>query len=403
MESIPTRADVVVVGGGVIGASIAYHLAERGISVCLIEAKGLAAETSGNCLGGLLTQTKKAGPQLALALESVTYTRELASVLPIDMELHEGGSLVIATDESQLPVLENLMRDRGKEAGLEWLTGDEARKREPAFSNEVIAATYCSRDATVNPHKLAMAFAAGAKRAGAEILQWTVVTDFLVSGNDVVGVRTTRGDIGASQVVLAAGVLSRALGEKLALRIPVEPCRGQLVVTEPLPRILRSMILGADYLALKHRAEAVPVEVAVRPSSLWGDKPITGVVIYCTQDGNVLLGGTYDMLGCLDRSTAPAAIQALVSGAVAVVPRLQKARCIRSFAGLRPVTPDGQPIVGRMADHKEVYVVTGHSGDGIALAGMTGKLVADDLLGHGYPDLLRSFTPDRFVARQAAV
>lgn len=380
-----------------IGTSVAYHLAKAGVRTCLVEAKGLASGTSSSCDGGILTQTKKPGIHLDLALESIRYLQYLAPTLPIDVEMCQEGSLIIAGSEEELPILEGVMAfQSGRDLEIEYWTNRKLRAFEPAFSNRVIAATFCSKDGSLNPYYLALAFAISAEEAGCQVATWAPVVDFIIQSGNIVGVRTSRGEIRANMVVLAAGVHSSELAAKIDLHLPVVPARGQIVVIEPLGKIAGGIVVGVDYLLKKHNDLGFNQAYENGNIYRWDQEPPGGFTLECTKSGTVLIGGTKEFVG-FDKRVTPQGVHSIVRRALRMVPSLENFRCIRTYAGLRPQTPDGLPIIGKPHGLGGMYVVTGHSGDGIALAAITGKLVAEELRGQYHPDLLTRFSPNRFL------
>lgn len=393
---LPEYTDVVVIGGGVIGTSVAYHVAKTGLAVCLVEARGLADGTSSSCDGGVLTQTKKPGIHLELALESISYIRKLAPTLPLDVEYHQGGAIVVARSENELPALEKVMSFHNVgDIDIEWWSKQRLREFEPTFSDLAIAATYCADDGSINPYLLTLAFASGAEMLGCQIITWNPVRDFIFDGETVTGVRTKHGEIRAGWIVLAAGVFSPKLANKLGVYLPVVPARGQIVVTESAPSLAIGMIIGADYLLKKHSSIDTSSPVELEDPNQWVDDPPGGFTLEYVLSGNLLIGSTKEFVG-FDTRVTPNGIRSIVSRAVSILPFLEHLNCIRTYAGLRPQTPDGLPIIGIPENVKGLYLVTGHGGDGIMLAAITGKLVAEELKYQSHSDFLAPFSPSRF-------
>lgn len=353
------RAQVVVIGGGVIGASCAWALVRRGVAVTLLEAQDLAAGASGACDGHLTVQTKAPGLHTELAVRSLELYHGLGEGFAQAAELRCRGSLLVAVDEAEAGALQKLAAAReAAGAPVELLDGAGARTLEPALTPAVRGASYAPGDAQANPWRITGWLAREACRHGAQVLTRTPVRALRPQGNGV-RLELAQGEMEADRVVVACGHQTPGLLEGLA-RVAIRPRRGQILVTERLPGLLRRPVVSASYLARKydHRGPAAPA-----------------LALEQTPEGNVLIGGTREYVGD-DRDVTPEGMTALARLAAALVPALGRAAVVRSFAGLRPATEHGLPLVGSLPDFERVVVAAGHEGDGMTLAPVTGELVA---------------------------
>ena len=229
---------------------------------------------------------------------------------------------------------------------------------------------------------LTLGFAMGAKPEGAEILTETAVLNIEVDREQIRAVETTAGKIGTPTVVNATGVYAAEIGRMLGLSIPITPRRGQLLVTEAQPALLKPWLGSANYIAAKFNPELAKEGAG-------------GVSIDQTQSGNFLIGSTREFVG-FDRGTTMAGLKQIATRAVKILPDLARAPLIRTFAGLRPYTPDGLPILGKVNQIEGLIMAAGHEGDGIALSTITGKLISD-LIADNKTDIdLDSFNLSRF-------
>ena len=380
---MPSKADVIVIGGGVIGSSVAYHLSKRRVGVLLVEKKGLVSGTSGACDGLVYLQSKRPGAHLKLAMESRKRFDSLQEELGMDIEFRSHGGMVVVEKQEELEAMRLFVEDQ-KETGLEvtLLDGKQARALEPSLSEGILACTYSPLDGQVNPISLALAFLQGAKARGAKICPFTGVTGFSRKSHHLVGVKTTRGNIETRVVVNAAGVHAPEIGKMIDAEIPIRPRRGQLLVTEALPPLLTRGLLSAKYLAAKYNP-------ALAES---GD---LGVSIEQTKNGGFLLGSTREFVG-FDRRTTWSAMKHIALQTSRIIPALRDVRVIRTFAGLRPFTPDGLPILGPVRNVEGFFMASGHEGDGIALSPITGELIAK-WIAEGSPGMdLSAFSLERF-------
>lgn len=377
------RADVVIIGGGVIGASIAFHLAERKIKVVLLERGDLASGTSGACDGLVFLQSKKPGVHLKLAMASKARFDELQDQLPRPIEYENHGGLVVIESEAEQEAMRAFVVEQ-RRIGLDvsLLDGREARELEPQLSRHIQGATYSPLDGQVNPIALTFGLALGAEGLGAEIATGAVVTGITVQRQRVRAVSTNRGTVETEAVVNAAGVFAPEIGRMVGLEIPIKPRRGQLLVTERCDRIVRRCMISAGYIAAKFDPE-----LAGRSGE--------GMSLEQTASGNLLLGSTREFVG-FDRRTSLEGLQRIAARVSRILPCLEKINIIRSFAGLRPYTPDGLPILGPVEVPKGFFMAAGHEGDGIALAPITGMLMAELLVDGNTTIPLDEFGLDRF-------
>ncbi len=203
---LPDNADVVVSGGGVIGASIAYHLARRKIRIVLFEKGDPAGGSSGACGGTVFLQTKSPGPNLKLALASANRFQHLEEELAADIEYVNRGGMIIIAKEEERETLEHLV-DRQQKTGLDvsLLDQEQARDLEPALSPEILGAAFSPMDSQVSPWHLTFAFIKAARRHGARVCTGTRVTGIRRSSHRIKSVETDKGEIETETVVNSAG------------------------------------------------------------------------------------------------------------------------------------------------------------------------------------------------------
>ncbi|NQS90661.1 FAD-binding oxidoreductase, partial [Patescibacteria group bacterium] len=252
-------ADVVVVGGGVIGCSIAYYLTKKGIKIIVIEKKeGLSFGASGASQGGCPLQLFKP-PVLELARESLNLYKNLAEEIGYDIEYENVGSLVCSIDEKQYPDIEKHFQSKCREGiNVRLIEGQRLRELEPTLGEEVIVGIEEWDSSMVNPFKVNYGFAYAARKLGTEFLFSTEVKKIETDKERITSVVTDRGKIKTNFVVNAAGAWAFQIGEMIDLVIPIRPRRGQIIVTEPVPLNKRwRYILDADYLTTAFNLEVV--------------------------------------------------------------------------------------------------------------------------------------------------
>lgn len=382
-------ADVAIVGAGVIGASIAFHLTRRGIRPLLIEKEDPAAGSSGACDGLVFLQSKKPGLHLELALESRRRFDELKETLGAEIEFRATGGLCLIESEPELEAMRRWVAEqRASGLSVELVGREQLRRLEPLLSERVIAASFSPLDAQVNPYALTFAFIRAARAAGARLLAGEPVTGIEITSGRVRAVCTSGRRIETPLVVDAAGARAPEIGRLAGIDIPVTPRRGQLLVTAARPPLLRHGMISARYIAAKFNPELAAA----------GEM---GFSLEQAESGNFLIGSTREFAG-FDRRTTFAGIRAVARRILPVVPALAAVPVIRTFAGLRPYTPDGLPILGPVAAVQGFWVAAGHEGDGIALSAVTGDMVAARIAGERPAFPLEPFRLERFSTAEAA-
>lgn len=357
-------ADAVIIGAGVIGASIAFHLARLGIKPLVIEKNDPAAGSSGACDGLIFLQSKKPGLHLKLALESRRRFDGLVDPLGKSIEFKNPGGMCLIESEAELAAMQLFVAEqRASGLDVELIDGDETRRREPCLSRKVIAATFSELDAQVNPYALTFAFLRAAESAGARMLTGVEVKGIEVVAGKATGVLTCAGRVSAPVVVNAAGALAAEVGRLAGINIPITPRRGQVLVTAAVPPLLRHCLISAQYVAAKFNPD-----LAAQGGM--------GFSVEQSDSGNILIGSTREFVG-FDRRTTFDGVRTIASRIAPVIPAIRRVPVIRTFGGLRPYTPDGLPILGKVENLKGFIMAAGHEGDGIALSAITGELIAD--------------------------
>jgi glycine/D-amino acid oxidase-like deaminating enzyme len=379
---LPGKADVVVIGGGVIGASIAYHLAKRKVDVVLLEKGDAASGSSGACGGTIFLQTKSPGKHLELALQSSRRFVHLEQELGAGFEYQRHGGMIIVERDEEMRTMEQFV-EKQNSIGLDvsLLDPKQARELEPALSEKILGATFSPMDAQVNPMFLTFAFLKAAQGLGAKILTNTRATGFQRTSHCVKSVKTDKGEIHTGTVVNAGGVYAAEIGALLDLEIPVRPRRGQLLVTETIGPIISHCMLSAQYIAAKFNPALA--------------QKGGGISIEPTASGNFVLGSTREFVG-FDKRVTPEKLLHIAKNVGSIIPCLKNLNIIRAFAGLRPYTPDGMPILGTVAGLGGFVMAAGHEGDGIALSPVTGEIIAQ-LIVEDKPDFpIEEYKLERF-------
>jgi len=352
MASIKGSADVVIIGGGVIGLTIARALALRGVrDVLLVERASLGAEASFAAAGMLVPQAEADAQDdfFKLTCQSrdlyPSFAEALRAETGIDVELDTTGTLYLALDEHD----EHEIKERYEwqtRAGLEveLLSAAAARELEPCVSESTVAALLFPKDIQIENRRLLTALANSVNKLGVTITTQTTVHSLISEGNRLTGVQTSRGVISCSVAVIAAGTWSSFIMSPG--KIPqIEPVRGQIVCLEAKPQLTRHVIYSP-------RGYLVP-----------------------RQDGRLLAGSTSESAGFAKCVTA-GGISTILRNALEISPAIADLPVVDTWAGLRPRAADGLPVLGPCDEIDGLFFATGHYRNGILLAPLTGELIS---------------------------
>ena len=372
-----TRPDVLIVGGGVIGCAVAYELAKEGLRVTLLERAGLCAGASGANGALIWPQAMHRGVALDLTLACARLFPTLGEELGADIEYRQTGGMV-AID-------------------AELLDGAEACRREPLLAPDLRGAVYAEHGGTINPFRLTLGYAHAARVRGATLVTGTEVLSLLRRGDRIVGVRTSTGDRESELVILAGGAWSGPLAATANLRVPVTPRQGMVVVTEPAPFRLRHVLkpIKSD-TDIWRFSQPWPPDAPGKPGYDPNLPPGKGMGMAQTVAGNLVIGSTSRFVG-LDRAPTMAGIRYVLDSARRIAPAIGQLRMLRTWAGFRPYTPDGLPLLGPALGVDGLVLATGHDGSGIGMSPVSARLVAAAVTKADPPLPLEPFDPRRFA------
>jgi sarcosine oxidase subunit beta len=365
--------EIAIIGGGVIGCSIAYHLARRGAKVVLIERDRLAAQASGASAGGV-RQNGRDPREMPLAIASIARWHSLEDELEADVEFRMGGQLVVTEDPSLIPQLEQMVADQ-QALGLDIRYVDEPALRDlaPGLAPSITAGIHTDDDGQASAPMTTRAFGAAAERFSARILTSVTVTAINKAGGRVTGLETTSGPIACDWLVLAAGAWSPGLAAQLDLKLPIQTMALQMMATGPTEPMLRQTVGALNRrLSLKQ----VP-------------------------NGSFVIGGGWpgdaDLAAGIG-TTRMESIQGSIEHSSAVFPALAKLPLARSWIGIEAQTIDEVPILGPIPGFANATIATGFSGHGFALSPIVGQLLSEQII-DGAPSIsIDAFDFSRFAA-----
>lgn len=380
---VEQSTDLVVIGAGIVGASCAYYAARAGLSVTVLDRGTVGAGTTSRGEGNILVSDKGPGAELELALLSRRLWLEIADDLGADrLELERKGGLVVATSEAALAGLHRFA-DMQRSAGLDArvVSASALGEHEPHLAPDLPGGVYYPEDLQVQPVLAAAALLAQARSVGA---RWQSGVEVTGVERDVAGAVTAvlagARRIPTRAVVNAAGTWGGEVSSRFAAPVPVLPRRGFVLVTEPLPRVVRHKVYSADYVS----------NVASDDTGLE-----TSAVIEGTRGGTVLIGASRERVG-FEEALSPPVVRRLAAQAVRLFPFLANIELIRVYRGFRPYCPDHLPVIGPDRRSPGLFHACGHEGAGIGLAPATGLLITQMLTGTGPVLDPTPFAPNRF-------
>ena len=342
--------DILIAGGGIIGCSIAYHLAKEGAKVTVVERESIGSQASGAATGLLGAMTTADTPDYFFQLENESFKRhreiipELQELSGIDPELGDFSWLELAfTEEEEKELKGYLGHDLDTSPNKSLFNDTDIQRLEPRTTNEARSGIYIDGQGQVDPYKLTLAFAGAAEALGATI-KYGEVTGLKSQSGKVTGLNTALGDMEADAVVMCIGSWSHQIGDWIGTSVPVEPLKGQTMHIEidgpPIPCMIHHV---ASYVAPK----------------------IAGYVV----------AGTYDGFLGYDTTIHEQGKVQITEGVETVCPGVMEGKIVNHVTGLRPVSADFLPILGPIPGFDGAYIATGHQRAGILLSAITGELM----------------------------
>ena len=391
--------DVVVVGGGIVGAACAVELAGRGASVTLLERDEIAAGASGRNQGWfVLSSDPPCAPMSAVSLERYLELID-GSPVPVHLDRDPVGHILFTRDEAATPSIEERARAwAATGVRAEALDARGIRQAEPALAEDVAAAWLIEQGRRIEPAALTVAHALRARELGAEVRRHTGVRGLTAAGDRVTGVVTDEGVLAAGTVVLAAGPWSAPLVRPLGVDLPVTGSRGWIVELAGPPGLLHHLLEeeeeGAPLGPLNQGGAGEAFPTAGELLAGGHPRPAVAALLHSAPDGTVVCGASHHpaLRAEPDDVDAP---RRILERVIAVVPSLADGAIRGIRWGIRPMSPDGRPLVGWLREG--LFAATGHGAEGILLGGGTGVLVAAMVTGE-VPRLDPApFDPLRFV------
>lgn len=366
-------ADVVVIGGGVIGCSTAYNLAKLGAGkVVVLEKSYLASGATGRCGAGMRMQW---GTEIncLLSRESIKMLSNLPERLDVDVDIEfvQNGYLLLAYNEKMREQFtQNLILQKSLGIPSRWVSPEESLEIVPFLNTQgLLGATYCAEDGHCNPFKVTEAYAQAARNLQAQIYTNTEVLGIVTKNGKISAVRTNKGDIQTNTVINAAGGYAKMVGRMAGVELPIFPERHEILVTEPVEPTMGPMVMS-----FYHN-------------------------LYCQQSphGSFIMGiGHPDEPEGYDITSSWQFLRDMAERVVEILPPLAGLNVVRQWAGLYDMCPDRTPILGSSPQLKQFYTAAGFSGHGFMISPITGQLMAEMVLGKPTTIPIHMFDAGRF-------
>ncbi len=428
----PTEADAVIVGAGITGCSTAYRLAKHGWRVVVLEKDDIAHEASGRTMAAVGLVGKHHPDEFALIKASMEIWFGLNDELGTDIEFINGGRLVIANTEEDMPLFEEMISG-AEESGVEvqWYDAPQARTKWPFLQGPFIKAAWSQHEGHVNPVKVVNSFARSAREYGAQIVTGCLATEVVTRAGRVTSVITNRGEISTPVVLDAAGVWGYRLADRLGVKLPIQLIKVVQGETEPAPRLFDCFLRGPTYGSRQTASGAFRVTGGYRKMDVYHDLSLhdlrdmaTWIPRLLRYRGDVSMKLNKDILK-LDFAALVRKVTGTGNGAPApvgteprpqpenvarklkrvgqLVPEMKGLRLTKTWGGYVDMTPDFLPIIGPVNGIEGFYLATGFSGHGFAAGPIVGKLMADLIIDGRTSVDINSFRPSRFAEEKTPV
>jgi sarcosine oxidase subunit beta len=371
-----SKADVVIIGGGVNGCSLAYRLAKKGLDVVVVEKKYLSSGATGACGAGIRQQWSTR-ENASLAIQSVKIFEQLSKELGQDIEFRQGGYLIAVHDENE-------MKQAEKNVAMQRSLGLKVDILEPEQITEVVSildvkgmkaigATFCSTDGHANPFKTTFAYADAARKLGADINTHTTVIDLKTTQKAIRAVVTDQKTIRTNVVVNAAGIDSKAIAKKVKVKLPLRPFRKEIMATERLQPLFEAMVISfKDGIYFSQQKEGQIVGGIPIPDEKEGYKTMP----------------TFTFL------------QHMAQTLTRYAPVLKHVNLLRHWTGFYDVTPDARPILGEVKEVKGFLQCNGFSGHGFMISPMVSNLLADLITDGKTSEVIENLSLERFKGKR---
>jgi sarcosine oxidase subunit beta len=368
--------DAIIIGAGIIGLCVGYYLSIKNIKVLILEKDFINSGSTGACQCNLFIGSNIPSKIDNMLFDSLKEYETLNNKLSMNFEYKKCGSLLLVSDESQLNLARNFMEKRG----LIFIDRKDIEENFISVSNNLIGGIFCKEDASINSLKFTDSIRAEILKTNSKIKFYEKVIEIKKYKN-FFKVITNRGKYNSEKIINCGGIFSPNIAKMLNEKIPIIPSKGHVMVTEKSKLKTTASIREFDDICLNNTK--VEEDITIK------------FVFQQTNSGNILIGKSEEIGNCKDNVSMDI-LTKISNRAIFFIPLLGNLKIIRSYVGFRPYCADGFPIIGESYLNKNFYYATGHSGSGITLGPITGKIISKIVTG-GISDYdLNDFKPSRF-------
>ncbi|MFM2215207.1 MAG: hypothetical protein RJA88_576 [Actinomycetota bacterium] len=371
--------DAIVIGAGIVGASVALSLTNSGYKVLVIDRGAVSSGTTGAGEGNILVSDKDPGPELTLALRSRDLWFEMQEDVGDTFELEAKGGVVVARNDDG-PLMKLAAEQSHHGVKIQQLDHASLHDLEPYLDQKYQSGVFYPQDSQCQPMLAAAHVIRTVVRRGGAFISQAKVTKILVREGHVTGIETTQGNFSAPIIVNATGTWAGELAQMAGSHLPIAPRKGFILVTEPTQKYIFHKVYDSDYVA----------NVASSDADLQ-----TSTVVEGTRAGTILIGASRERVG-FDGSMNYEILRRLAAQATSLFPVLRDVQLLRAYRGFRPYAPDHLPVIGEDATVKGLWHSAGHEGAGIGLAPGSAALITDAILGRESFMDASAFSPARF-------
>ena len=371
--------DAIVIGAGIVGASVALSLTNSGFKVLVIDRGAVSSGTTGAGEGNILVSDKDPGPELTLALRSRDLWFEMQEDVGDTFELEAKGGIVVARNDYG-PLMKLASEQSNHGVKVQQLDHASLHDLEPYLDQKYQSGVFYPQDSQCQPMLAAAHVIRTVVGRGGAFISQAKVTKILVSEGQVTGIETTQGNFSAPIIVNATGTWAGELAQLAGSHLPIAPRKGFILVTEPTQKYVFHKVYDSDYVA----------NVASSDADLQ-----TSTVVEGTRAGTILIGASRERVG-FDGSMNYEILRRLAAQATSLFPVLRDVQLLRAYRGFRPYAPDHLPVIGEDATVKGLWHSAGHEGAGIGLAPGSAALITDAILGRESFMDASAFSPARF-------
>ncbi|MEN9687952.1 MAG: hypothetical protein RL381_964 [Actinomycetota bacterium] len=371
--------DAIVIGAGIVGATVALSLTNAGLQVLIVDRGPVSSGTTGAGEGNILVSDKEPGPELTLALRSRDLWFDLQDDVGDCFELEAKGGVVVARRDPE-PLFHLAKKQEQCGVLIQKLDNYAVHELEPYIHPEIEHGILYSQDAQCQPMLAAAHVIRAVVNRGGKFIAGAEVQRILHHNGSVSGIETTQGSFSTKIVVNAAGTWAGNIAERAGSQLPIAPRKGFILVTEPVNKYIFHKVYDSDYVA----------NVASSDADLQ-----TSTVVEGTQSGTILIGASRQRVG-FDTTMNYEIVRRLAAQATSLFPILRDVQLLRIYSGFRPYAPDHLPVIGEDAQVNGLWHSAGHEGAGIGLAPGSAQLLTDRILARDTFMDAEPFSPKRF-------